>query len=194
MNILRINYERLSEDVIQVIAESATEAIRHFLSDATNGMKANDQEIQETIIDMAKNRVTSACIFYAQSILESFGRGRQMDKTSEYLTDYINSELWNPAREKKPGAPIVGRPKGNYTNILGQTVYSTGEKEGQVTSINVGKVVHPTYAIQNAEKKLNAALKSNGYVYRILNQNVNSFLEEVRANPSKYFYNEEVSQ
>lgn len=190
MLILRFDYIQFSNDLCNELVDGAQEAFEHFMKDALYGMKSKDQEIQNAEIDAEKQHIKAQCIFYAQSILESFGRGRQMDKSSEYLSDYINSELWNPAREKKPGAQIVGRPQGSYTNILGQTVYSTGEHEGKVTARNVGKVVQPTYSIQNAEKKLERGFTENGYVMRILKKHTEKFFSEM--NPSKYFYNEEV--
>lgn len=191
MLVLKFDYIQFSNDLCNELVNGAQEAFEHFMKDALYGMRSKDQEVQDAILDMWQQRIKAQCVFYAQSILESFGRGRQMDETSEYLQDYINSSLWNPARERKAGAQIVGRPKGNYTNILGQTAYSTGEHEGQVTARNVGKVVQPTYSIQNAEKKLEQGFSENGYVMRALRKHAESFLSTM--NPSKYFYNEDVS-
>lgn len=190
MLVLRFNYEQFTNDFANEMIEAAQEAFDMFIKDAMSGLDTNDQEIKNAILDMGKEKISSSCIFYAQSILRSYGRGRQMDKNNEYLQEYINSSLWNPARERKPGAQIVGRPKGNYTNILGETAYSKGEREGQVTARNVGKVVKPTYSIQNAEKKLERGLSENGYVMRTLRKHTEKFFSSMNA--SKYFYNEEV--
>lgn len=188
--VLKFNYELFFSDLCEELKKAADDAIQRFLNDAKSGLKSNDQEIEPAVVDFVTESIHTACIFYAQSILRSYGRGKQMDKTNEYLQEYINSSLWNPAREKKPGAQIVGRPKGNYTNILGQTVYSTGEHEGQVTAINVGTVVQPSYSIQNAEKKLKQGLSENGYVMRIFKSYAQNFISNMDS--SKYFYNEEV--
>lgn len=191
MKVLRFNYDKFTNDFADAMINAAQEAFDVFMKDAMSGLDTNDQEVQNAILDMGKEKISTTCIFYAQSILRSYGRGRQMDKENEYLQEYMNSSLWNPAREKKPGAQIVGRPQGNYTNILGQTVYSKGEKEGEVTARNVGKVVQPTYSIQNAEKKLARGLSENGYVMRILRRHTDNFFGNMI--PSIYFYNEEVN-
>lgn len=191
MMILRLNYTQLANDLCDELVKGAQEAMNRFLTEALYGMKATDQELQDAVLDMAEQRIKAAVIFYAQSILESYGRGRAMDESNEYLKDYINSSLWNPARKKEPGAQIVGRPQGSYTNILGETVYSTGEKEGKPTGRNVGYLVPPTFSIQNAEKKLERGMSENGYVMRILKTHAEQFFQNL--DPSKYFYNEDIS-
>lgn len=191
MLVLRFNYQQFVNDFANEMVDAAQEAFNVFMKDAMSGLDSTDQELKDAVLYEAKQKISASCIFYAQSILRSYGRGRQMDKENEYLQEYINSSLWNPAREKKPGAQIVGRPQGNYTNILGQTVYSKGEMEGKVTAIPVGKVVKPTYSIQNAEKKLVRGLSENGYVMRILRRHTEKFFNSM--NPANYFYNEEVS-
>lgn len=190
MLVLRFNYEQMIKDFCEELAKGADEAMQHFLNDAKSHLKAKDQEIESSIVDLASEKITTTCIFYARSILESYGRGNQMDMNNEYLSEYFgNVSLgWNPARKDKR---IVGRKEGYYTNFLGETAYSKGEKEGKVTSIPVGKVVPPSYSIQNAEKKLEQGIKSNGYVMRILKNHTEKFFSSM--NPSKYFYNEEVS-
>lgn len=188
---LRFNNTKFTNDYCNVLVEAAQEAFDSFMKDAMSGLDSNDQELKEAAIDMAKQKITASCIFYAQSILRSYGRGRAMDESNEYLSEYINSSLWNPAREKKPGAQIVGRPQGSYTNILGQTVYSTGEMEGKPTGRDVGYLVPPTYSIQNAERYLERGLSENGYVMRILRRKTEDFFEGL--NPSSYFYYEEVN-
>lgn len=189
MLVLKFNYEEFSNDLLKSIADGADEAMQHFLSDAKSGLRSRDQEIEQSKIEEEKNKIVSTCIFYAQSILESYGRGNQMDMSNEYLSEYFGNVSigWNPLRKDKK---IVGRKKGTYVNFLGKSTYSEGNKEGIVTSINVGKVVQPSYGIQNAEKKLERGLTENGYVIRILRKHTESFLSTM--NPSKYFYNEDV--
>lgn len=190
MLVLRFDYQRFYEDILQSIANGADEAMQHFLSDAKQNLKAKDQELEPAVIDAEKSKIVATCVFYAQSILESYGRGRQMDMSNEYLSEYFgNASLgWNPLRTDKR---IVGRKEGTYTNFLGETAYSTGEKAGVVTSINVGKVVPPSYGIQNAEKKLERGVSENGYVMRILKAHAEEFLQTF--NPATYFYNEDVN-
>lgn len=190
MLVLRFNHEQFANDFANEMVSAAQEAFDVFMKDAMSGLDTNDQEIKNAILDMGKGKISSSCIFYAQSILRSYGRGQAMDESNEYLQEYINSSFYNPARDKKPGAQIVGRPQGSYTNILGQTVYSSGEMEGKPTGRNVGKLIPPTYSIQNAEKKLARGLTENGYVMRILRRHTEKFFSAM--NPSRYFYNEDV--
>lgn len=191
MLVLRFNHEQFTNDFANEMVAAAQEAFDMFMKDAMSGLDTTDQEIKNSILDMGKAKISSSCIFYAQSILRSYGRGRAMDESNEYLQEYINSSFYNPAREKKPGATIVGRPQGSYTNILGQTVYSTGKMEGKPTGRDVGYLVPPTYSIQNAEKKLVRGLSENGYVMRTLQRHTENFFSSM--NPAKYFYNEEVT-
>lgn len=191
MLVLRFNYTQFANDLCDELVKGAQEALDMFLKDALYGMKAKDQEVENAVLDMAKEKIKASVTFYAQSILESYGRGRAMDESNEYLEEYINSSLWNPAREKKPGAQIVGRPQGSYVNIRGENVYSKGEKEGKPTGRDVGYLVPPTYSIQNAEKKLERGMTENGYVMRILRSHTEQFLQSFNA--SNYFYNEDVS-
>ena len=190
MLVLRFNYTQFANDLCDELVKGAQEAMNVFLKDALYGMNATDQELENAVLNMAEEKIKASVVFYAQSILESYGRGRAMDESNEYLQEYISSSFWNPAREKKPGAQIVGRPKGNYTNIRGETVYSKGEMEGKPTGRNVGYLVPPTYSIQNAEKKLERGVSENGYVMRILKSHAEQFLQGF--NPSNYFYNEDV--
>lgn len=189
--ILRFDYTRFTNDYCNALVEAAQEAFDSFMKDAMSGLDSTDQEVKDAVIDMAQQKISASCIFYAQSILRSYGRGRAMDESNEYLSEYINSSLWNPARDKKPGAQIVGRPQGSYTNILGQTVYSTGEMEGKPTGRDVGYLVPPTYSIQNAERYLERGLSENGYVMRIFRRYTENFFDNF--SPSEYFYYEEAN-
>lgn len=184
--ILRIDYESLAYDIDLAIAEGADEAIKHFLSDAKSGLKSDDQEIDAAFVDYAGQKITAACTFYAQSILNSYGRGSLMDTTNPYLSDYIgNTSIgWNPVRK---GTEIVGRKQGVYTNFFGEKAFSKGNMEGLSVEYMV-KPISPSYAIQNAEKKLEAGLSENGYVMRIMRKHIDSFFNSIDY--SKYFYYE----
>lgn len=184
--ILRIDYESLAHDIDLAIAEGADEAIKHFLIDAKSGLKSDDQEIDSAFVDYAGQKITAACTFYAQSILTSYGRGSLMDWSNPYLDEYLqNRQLgWNPVRKD---TTIVGRPAGSYTNFFGEQKTSSGKMEGLNVEYMV-KPISPSYAIQNAEKKLEAGLSENGYVMRILRKHIDSFFNSIDY--SKYFYYE----
>lgn len=186
--ILKLDYQLLAQDLCGELAKGADEAMQHFLNDAKSDLKSNDQEIEPTVVDFAKNTISTACTFYAQSILSSYGRGSAMDMTNEYLAEYIGNKAlgWNPVRT---GTQIVGRPEGPYTNIFGEEKVSKGRMKG----LNLEEMFppqKPTYAIQNAEKRLKQGLEENGYVMRALRKYATLFFTTM--NPAKYYRNEEV--
>lgn len=68
-----------------------------------------------------------------------FGSGQYMEDTqgNPYLKEYIDSELWNPARR---GKSVVGRPAGSYTGFN----IDTGELDDDRVSGGkwMGKEIH----------------------------------------------------
>lgn len=189
MLVLKFDSKLFTDDLLKAIADGAHEAMEYFLKMAQNNLRAKDAELEDTVIDMASEKITTTCIFYAQSILESYGRGEQMDEFNPYLKEYFRNIAlgWNPARKDKR---IVGRKKGYYINFLGEQAYSTGKMEGRVTSRYVGHVVQPARAIQNAEKRLEEASKNGGFIMRALDRHVEEFFSKMDS--SKYFYNEDI--
>lgn len=185
--VLKLDYELFAQDLCEELAKGADEAMQHFLNDAKSDLSSNDQEIEPSVVDMAKKTISTFCTFYAQSILKSYGRGSAMDMSNEYLSEYFgNQELgWNPVRKS---AQIVGRPQGSYTNIFGEEKYSKGNMEG----LNLEEMFppqKPSYAIQNAEKRLKQGITENGYVLRALRSHAELFFSTM--NPGKYYRNEE---
>ena len=88
------------------------------------------------------------------AVLDEFGKGSLLDSQSPFLEAYRNSGLWNPARSD---LVVRGRPAGSYTNIFGETAYSSGRQEGRnlerigdVTG-DPGFMPHPpSHALQTA--------------------------------------------
>lgn len=195
MRVLSFDYELLANDLCEHLLIGADEAINHFMSDAKLHLKSNDFEAEEAIFDMAKSRITAQCVFYAHSILESYGRGSKMDITNEALANYMSLSsssdgyVWNPDRQ---GFAISGRKEGWYTNFFGEDKYSKGTARGKNLESGFQKPIAPSFAIQNAEKKLNQGLSENGYVIKILRRYADDFIENLNA--SKYFYYKEVKQ
>lgn len=188
MLVLKFNSDAFLADLLKAIVEGANEAMERFVRIVKLNMKSDDFELEEPILDIAEKKIKQTCVFYAQAILESYGRGEQMDEFNPYLKEYFGNVAlgWNPLRRDKR---IVGRKAGYYINFLGERAYSTGEYEGKVTSRYVGYVVQPSRAIQNAEKRLQEGLTENGFVMRALKAHTDEFLENMDS--SKYFYNEE---
>lgn len=68
------------------------------------------------------------------AVASEFGTGSAMETNNlinPSLSRYINSDLWNPARPRQAGAPIVGRPRGRWKDIFGRDRYSRGTAEGR---------------------------------------------------------------
>ncbi len=84
----------------------------------------------------------------AYAILSSYGTGKSRDKNNPFWEEYTQSEYFNSPLRK--GDAIVGRPSGEYTNIFGQKVESSGALEGQ--EINSFEY-YPSYAIQKTESR-----------------------------------------
>ena len=64
---------------------------------------------------------------YKAQILEH-GKGSLMDKNNPYLSEYMQSELWNPDRRDYD---VTGRARGWYKNADGELVYSDGRAKGR---------------------------------------------------------------
>lgn len=185
MLVLKFDVEQLAYDLCDTLVDAADEIINIFMNDLNTSLRANDFEEQKAIFDMAAGMIIASCVSYAESILESYGRGSLMDKDNPALEEYMNSEFWNPERNS---STIVGRPKGTYTNIFGETTTSKGKMAGLYLEHIVSPIA-PSYAIQNAEKRLYQITSGGGYGFRILEQYANEFFEHLDT--SKYFYNED---
>lgn len=59
----------------------------------------------------------------AWATMDEWGKGSLMDESNPALSSYMQSNLWNPVRHD---TTIRGRPRGQYTNIFGETKTSTG--------------------------------------------------------------------
>lgn len=188
MLVLKFNWQRFAYDLCNALVYAADEAIEHFKQDAKKfGLKSDDVETESAFFDTGAERIFATCVFYAHSIVESYGTGSLMDMSNEALDHYMNSLFWNPGRKSKV---IAGRPEGPYLNIFGDVVVSSG-KFAERTIEDIVPAVKPNYAIQNAEKALDIGLKEGGYVMRILERHTDEFFSNIDT--SKYFFNAEVN-
>lgn len=176
MLVLNFNYNAFKEDLEDVLVQAANESMQRFYNEIRAELKSKDFSLSEAVIDKAEEYIYTQCIFYANSIMESYGTGIYMDESNPYLPEYKQSPLWNKLRKSNA---IVGRPAGEYINILGQQSYSTGSMAGIKMPF---KGRQPTYTIQNAEKHL-----KNGYVERIIERYITEFI----SGAGKYFFNTE---
>lgn len=144
---LRFNYQTAATSFLEEVEDIAWNAVEQFYMDATRG-RFVDVKVER---DSAALYIAYKVIFGASSIMQSFGTGSAMDKTSRYLADYMQSNLFNRLRQ---GFAVVGREEGEYTNIFGETVYSEGAFAGTSIEGTFYTPQQPTYDIQNAEKWL----------------------------------------
>jgi hypothetical protein len=122
----------------------------------------------EEIVDIA-NVIVASISGGAWAAMDEWGRGSELDLSSPYLTDYKNSSLWNPARGD---TTIRSRPRGWYTNIFGERVYSGSNKAG----IDLEQIDEkfspqpPSHAIQTAARWM-----ANGRMKEVVQKTVRNF-------------------
>lgn len=76
----------------------------------------------------------SLCAWGQKAWITEFGKGSLMDTSGSenpFLDDYINSAQFNKDR-KGHALAVVGRPKGAYTDLDGNTHVSSGNLSGVV--------------------------------------------------------------
>lgn len=182
MGKLQFNYQSMVSDLVKLLTKTCDELIDEFYDDARKYLSQQakgDIEINHAKLEAGETNIRASVAFKGYALLESFGKGSQMDTSSPYLDEYMKSDLWNPLRT---GPTIVGRAAGEYTNFFGQTSVSTGNKAGQPVETEHGRVRSrkPTYSIQNAEKWF---LDSNSKIERKLDL----VLEDFISGAGKYF-------
>lgn len=93
----------------------------------------------------------------AWATMDEWGTGSLMDESNPALENYRNSRMWNPRRHD---TIIRGRPKGQYTNIFGETKVSSGSMAGLDLEYlsNIGelpfdiRVQPPSHAMQTTAR------------------------------------------
>ncbi len=142
---------------LQRIANVMNEEMYNSTRIKYSGADANEKFMKTTVLrekvayttenfDQNANLVYIELVQNAYAILSSYGTGKSRDKNNPYWEAYTKSDYFNSPLRK--GDAIVGRPSGEYTNIFGQKVESSGALEGQ--EINSFEY-YPSYAIQDVE-------------------------------------------
>lgn len=146
---LRFNKRKALSDYRKAVKAAADQLLKELYSDIKAEMTTT-----EGVKDLHRMSENEEKIFkrmvvgYAHAIIDSYGTGSKMDTHyNAALSDYKGSDLYNPARS---GKTIVGRPKGSYTNIFGETQVSSGKREGKSVE-KIYKPQSPSYAFQRAE-------------------------------------------
>ncbi len=122
----------------------------------------------------------------AWAVLDSWGTGTLMDEDNPALGKYMGGDTWNPERPRTPGAPITGRPAGEYTNIFGEQATSSGRLAGANLERFPGlpiKARAPSYAFQEAERWFEAENRA----WEAIDEATKAFFAGVRANSGRYF-------
>lgn len=202
---LRFNGQKFYDDLKEELKKTMKALIDEFYRAATSGMSTDakaDSDNLGVTEDELEHQIEAQCAFYADAILESYGTGSLADRgPNSNWDEYEKSKFFNPARRGKQN--IVGRPKGNYTNIWGETemVESSGKNAGKnlegiwwidpITGYKVEvKPSRPTYAIQNVEVWLMQNRETS--MERKIEETVIQFIQQVSQNPLEYFYYENV--
>lgn len=173
---LRFNSNRAIEDFKVLIKRTANDLLNEYYAEIHNSLVTNaGREGLQKLTITEENIIRCRVIGNARAIVDSYGTGSSMDKSNPYLQDYMNSDLWNGLRS---GYEIVGRSQGRYTNIYGETDYSSGVFAGSNVESITG-THKPSFAFQNAEKWFFGGNR--------INEVLNTVLKEYFRNIKQYF-------
>lgn len=149
-NLLHFNSSACLNDLYQEISKTADILIEEYEAEIRHGMYTPEgaESISLGISTDDKEKLHREVIGGAWAIIDSYGTGSKMDKNNPFLNEYRQSSYYNPARY---GYEIVGRPKGEYTNIFGEEDYSSGKSVGRnLERFPSISVIAPSKAFQNA--------------------------------------------
>lgn len=153
----------------QMLRKAADQIIKEIHDDIISRMKtAEGREEIEILSETETTIIKRAVRGYAHAIVDSYGTGSKMDIEDEFWAEYKKSRLFNPSRN---GKAIVGRPKGSYINIFGETQTSSGKMNGRNVE-RYAKPIAPSRAFQLAE----IWLLNGGRVEEILTQHITAWV------------------
>lgn len=146
---LKFDLARAKYDFYTAVSRAATKCLEEMYSDIYRELATeNGRNDLEKLSKNEERYFTRQIIGGAYAVMDSYGTGSEMDDDNPFLSQYINSSLWNPARINYD---ISGRPKGFYINILGRKRYSSGRKAGRSLEDRFSPQ-KPSFAFQRAEK------------------------------------------
>lgn len=174
---LRFNRTKAMSGYRRAIRKAADQLLTELYDEIYNKMSTSEGKSDiERMTANEEKLFKRMVIGYAHAIMDSYGTGSKMDTHyNEGLEEYRKSSLYNPSRS---GKTIVGRPKGSYTNIFGETVTSTGKREGKSVE-GFYEPQAPSYAFQRAETWF---FKGNR-VNEVLTYHINEYIKGM----SQYF-------
>lgn len=160
---LRFNRIKAMVGYRQMLRKAADQIIKEIHDDIISRLKTDEGKEEIEILSETETTIIKRAVRgYAHAIVDSYGTGLKMDLGNEFWAEYRKSNLFNPSRT---GKAIVGRPKGSYTNIFGETKTSEGKFEG-VNIEGFVEPITPSRAFQLAE----IWLLNGGRVEEILTQ------------------------
>jgi hypothetical protein len=143
---LTFNADALFADLIKHMLKAmnrVAEELFYQMQSRTKSQKVA-QSLEKHVYFQGYNQiVTIVGSNHWMAFLENYGTGSLMagDSENPYLTQYMRSGYWNPARPKLARYPVVGRPAGTYY----APDYQKGDSHRQYRSTGV-------YEGENLEK------------------------------------------
>ena len=182
--VLKFNVDACMKALFEKIIQLADVLIDEMYADSTQEMKDSEKKsIDKEYAKYAEGVIKAQIVYGALAIMRSYGTGSAMDKSNPALDKYMASDYWNPARI---GYEIVGRPYGEYTNILNEKKFSMGWDLDVNLEKNF-KPIQPTDSIKKMEQRYirNQYTKVDSEFQRVA-------IEFFETEMHKYFYNAEV--
>jgi len=165
------DYNRFVRDFRLHLLKKLKQLRREFMNEARSHMLQAEavNDLAEGEIEEAFGVMVAIVIGGAWVAMDEWGTGSLMDANSNpAFAEYRRSELWNPARRD---LKIRGRPPGDYVNIFGETVRSTGKMMGRdLEAMGIAEPSPPSYALQTAARWL-----KNGRVQVVLKEAIETF-------------------
>lgn len=185
--VLRLNTAAIKADYMKHMSRALDEIAHGYFFSVVNQMQTSRGKSGVTVEgEDDENILMRRIIGDAWAVIDSWGTGSKMDTSNPALNDYLSSGLYNPARPNVPGAPITGRPAGEYTDIFGEQAHSSGALAGINLETLPGSPIQaqsPSGAFQDTDKWLIA----EDTLREVSAKATREFFQGVFRNSAKYF-------
>lgn len=186
---LKFNTDLLFQDYYAVMSACLDKLLDRYYREVESALRTDAGKNalrKERLNEDEKLMLWGRVIGGAWAVMDSYGTGSLADTSNPALGSYMSGDTWNPERPRTPGAPITGRPAGEYTNIFGEQATSSGRLAGANLERFPGSPIKPrspSFAFQNAEKWFLA----DGGAKEAIDEATRAFFAGVRANSGRYF-------
>lgn len=186
---LHLNTDKVWQDYFTAMSACIDRLLERYYIEVASAMRTSGgrQDLTiEKLNEPEKRLLKRKVIGGALAVMDSWGTGSLMDTGNKALNDYFASHMYNPERPQTPGAPITGRPQGEYTNIFGERAYSSGKLAGVNLENFPGSPIRPqppSGAFQNADKWFEAS----GVVKDEIDKATKDFFAGMRARMGVYW-------